>query len=60
MICVSWIEGPGAFISLSYLSSVLKSLNIFEEAAMHPVVTFDPLVSPNGNPDIGAALNIAH
>ena len=63
------------------MSSVLKSLNVFEEAAKHFVVTYnfavenlnvfenlkvfeefeeaamhsvtsDPLVSPNGNPDI--------
>ena len=84
MICANWIKGPGAFISFSHLSSVLQSLNIFEkavihvvvtynfvvenlkvfeefeEAAMHSVVTSDPLVSPNSNPDIGAALNIVH
>ena len=38
----------------------LKSLKVFDEAAIHSVVTSDPLVSPNGNPDIGAELYIVH
>ena len=38
----------------------LKVFEEFEEAAMHSVVNYDPQVSPNGNPDIGAALRIVH
>ena len=47
-------------VTYNFVVENLKVFEEFEEAAMQSVVTFDPLVSPNGNPDIGAALNIAH
>ena len=43
MICANWIS-PKAFISFSHLSSVLKSLNIFEKAVIHVVVTYNFVV----------------
>ena len=47
-------------VTYNFVVENLKVFEEFEEAAMHSVVTSDPLVSPNGNPDIGAALRIVH
>ena len=47
-------------VTYNFVVENLKVFEEFEEAAMHSVVTSDPLVSPNGNPDIGAALHIVH
>ena len=47
-------------VTYNFVVENLKVFEEFEEAAMHSVVTYDPLVSPNGNPDIGAALRIVH
>ena len=47
-------------VTYNFVVENLKVFEEFEEAAMHSVVTSDPLVSPNGNPDIGAALRVVH